>query len=59
VWKYDIMPLLEEQYYGRLSRDQIHARFGLAAIRSAVKGETVSAEGDPEPDELFEEESSS
>jgi predicted Mrr-cat superfamily restriction endonuclease len=59
VWKYDIMPLLEEQYYGRLSRDQIHARFGLAAIRSAAKGETVSVDGDPEPDELFEGESSS
>ena len=34
IWKYDIMPLLEEHYYGRLTRQQIHDKFGLDAIRS-------------------------
>ncbi|GIJ43397.1 hypothetical protein Val02_02830 [Virgisporangium aliadipatigenens] len=36
VWRHDVMPLLEEHYYGRLSRTQIRDRFGLAAIRSRV-----------------------
>ncbi|WP_228542754.1 MULTISPECIES: hypothetical protein [unclassified Micromonospora] len=34
VWRYDLMPLLEEHYYGRLTRTQIRNRFGLAAIRA-------------------------
>jgi 5-methylcytosine-specific restriction protein B len=38
IWKYDIMPLLEEHYYGRLSRKDIHKRFNLAAIRQLVEG---------------------
>ena len=29
VWRYDLLPLLEEHYYGRLTRSQVHARFGL------------------------------
>lgn len=33
VWQYDLMPLLEEHYYGRLNRAQVRDRFGLAAIR--------------------------
>jgi 5-methylcytosine-specific restriction protein B len=33
VWAYSILPLLEEHYYGRISRAQIRDRFGLAAIR--------------------------
>jgi len=56
IWKYDLMPLLEEQYYGRLSRDEIHKRFGLDAIRLIVAG---TGEGKREVaedhDELFEE----
>lgn len=36
VWRYSILPLLEEHYYGRLTRDQIHARFGFEAMRRAV-----------------------
>ena len=30
IWKHDILPLLEEHYYGRLTRAQVHERFGLA-----------------------------
>ncbi|MDI6103405.1 AAA family ATPase [Actinoplanes sp. NEAU-A12] len=37
VWRYDLMPLLEEHYYGRLSRAQIRDRFGLAAIRARIQ----------------------
>ncbi|WP_433827721.1 McrB family protein [Actinoplanes sp. CA-015351] len=36
VWRYDLMPLLEEHYYGRLNRAQIRNRFGLAAIRARI-----------------------
>lgn len=44
VWKHDIMPLLEEHYYGRLSRDQLRDRFGLAALRAGVRGDTDDAD---------------
>ena len=33
IWRYELLPLLEEHYFGRLSREQVHERFGLAAIR--------------------------
>jgi 5-methylcytosine-specific restriction protein B len=33
VWRYDLLPLLEEHYYGRLTRPAVLDRFGLAAIR--------------------------
>ncbi|QGK71598.1 AAA domain-containing protein [Allosaccharopolyspora coralli] len=40
IWQYSILPLLEEHYYGRLTRDQVHARFGLATIqRALIRGE--------------------
>lgn len=32
IWDFDILPLLDEHYYGRLSRDQIRSRFGLTAL---------------------------
>ena len=46
IWKYDLMPLLEEHYYGRLTRQQIHDKFGLAAIRRSVRGEQVASPED-------------
>ncbi|MER5389833.1 AAA family ATPase [Saccharopolyspora sp. NPDC002686] len=33
IWRYSILPLLEEHYYGRLTRDQVRTRFDLEAIR--------------------------
>lgn len=54
VWKYDILPLLEEHYYGRLTRDQIHDRFGLNAIRAVLHGGVLPEATEAEPDELFE-----
>jgi hypothetical protein len=61
VWKFDIMPLLEEHYYGRLTRDQIHARFGLEALRARLGRPSEAFPTEPseqEPDELFAENSS-
>ena len=30
------LPLLEEHYYGRLTRAEVHERFGLAALRRKI-----------------------
>lgn len=42
IWKYEILPLLEESYYGQ-GRD-IEAEFGLDAIRRGLHGRDASAE---------------
>ncbi|MFJ4030029.1 McrB family protein [Paenarthrobacter sp. NPDC089989] len=39
IWKYELLPLLEEQYFGRLSREKIRDKFGLAAIRRKARGD--------------------
>lgn len=36
IWKYELLPLLEEQYFGRLNREQVREKFGLDAIREKV-----------------------
>ncbi len=58
VWKYDLMPLLEEHYYGRFSRDEVQGRFSLQALRARLQGVPTNEEQSDmaEPDELFEEE---
>jgi 5-methylcytosine-specific restriction protein B len=33
VWEYSILPLLEEHYYGRLTRRDVRERFGLDGLR--------------------------
>ena len=33
VWRFDILPLLQEHYYGQMSPTQITGKFGLAALR--------------------------
>jgi len=54
IWRYDILPLLEEQLYGTHTREQVQANFGLDAIRKAVarkKGQVPAVEGaDDEPE---------
>jgi 5-methylcytosine-specific restriction protein B len=45
IWRYDIMPLIEEHYYGRLTRDQIHSRFGLDSIKAALVAVTLQTRG--------------
>lgn len=56
IWKHDIMPLLEEHYYGRMSRDQVHNKFGLDALRSGLAPEVAANQADDElaDDELIE-----
>ena len=54
IWEYDILPLLDEHYYGRLTRDQIRARFGLAVLLKTIHradgavGDEVSDDEDDE-----------
>ena len=38
IWRFDILPLLEEHYYGRLTRAEVHRRFGLEALRQNAAG---------------------
>lgn len=48
IWRYDLLPLLEEHHYGRMSRIAIRERFGLDAVSSALQPEPAPA---TEPDE--------
>ncbi|MFJ2469541.1 McrB family protein [Glutamicibacter sp. NPDC087583] len=32
VWKYELLPLLEEYHFGELDREQVHERFSLEAL---------------------------
>jgi len=47
VWRYDLLPLLEEHYYGRYTREEIHRRFGLDAVLGLV-GVGVDAAESPD-----------
>jgi len=44
VWRYDLLPLLEEHYYGRYTREEIHRRFDLDALLGLVGVATDAAE---------------
>nr|WP_277606043.1 AAA family ATPase [Glycomyces sp. L485] len=49
VWEHDLLPLLEEHFYGRLSRAQVHQQFGLDTIRQAAEATgDDTAPADPE-----------
>jgi 5-methylcytosine-specific restriction protein B len=41
IWRYDLLPLLEEHYYGRLGRSQVRQRFGLQAVRTRASRESA------------------
>ena len=41
IWRYDLLPLLEEHYYGRLGRSQVRQRFGLQAMRTRASRESA------------------
>ncbi|ASN37929.1 restriction endonuclease [Arthrobacter sp. 7749] len=43
IWRYELLPLLEEHYFGRYSRDEVRRRFGLSSIRS--KAEALISRG--------------
>jgi len=36
IWEHDILPLLDEHYYGRLTREEIRSTFGLAALEPSA-----------------------
>lgn len=44
VWRYDIMPLLEEHYYGQKDRDGIRSEFGVTVLRSALPSSSKEAD---------------
>ena len=44
VWRYSILPLLEEHYYGRMTREQVHAMFALDAIRARAESMTSTTD---------------
>jgi len=52
IWRHDILPLLEEHYYGRLNRAELTERFGLAALRRQLgrEQETSAEEAGAETD---------
>lgn len=37
IWQYDILPLLEEHYYGRMSRSEVYKRFSLASLIAEIE----------------------
>jgi len=49
VWKFDLLPLLEEHYYGRMDRGAVHERFGLDALRRQTVRGQEEAEPQPSP----------
>ncbi|WP_284974268.1 AAA family ATPase [Arthrobacter sp. efr-133-TYG-104] len=49
IWKYELLPLLEEQYFGRLSREKIRERFGLEAIRRKARLDSGRTSDVPHP----------
>ncbi len=51
VWQYDLLPLLEEHYYGRLTRAQVQARFGLDATWARLAQAQVATPPESAPDE--------
>ena len=46
VWRYDILPLLEEHYYGRLNRAELREHFGIGAMRAALAKSPTRPEAD-------------
>ena len=36
IWRYDLLPLLEEHYFGRMTRAEVHERFGLEPLRRKI-----------------------
>lgn len=46
IWEYDILPLLDEHYYGRLSRAEVRATFGLSALEPGAVADPDEAVDD-------------
>jgi len=39
IWEHDILPLLDEHYYGRFTRQEVRVRFGLTALVAEAAGD--------------------
>jgi len=50
VWRYDILPLLHEHFYGSKSPDAIDEEFGLASLRKRIE-QRAKADGNSEDSE--------
>lgn len=46
IWRYDVLPLLEEHYYGRMSRSEVFERFSLASLTAQSEPPSASLEDD-------------
>jgi 5-methylcytosine-specific restriction protein B len=41
IWKFDVLPLLEEQFFGRLSRAEVHERFSIDVVWPGIASPTT------------------
>lgn len=48
IWRFDVLPLLEEHYYGRFSRSDVHQRFGLEPLRARLNRDPAAVAGESE-----------
>ena len=46
VWRYDILPLLEEHYYGQMDRQEIRSTYGVEQVRKAALKKAAAANVD-------------
>ncbi len=42
IWRYDIIPLLQEHFYGRLSASEVNARFGIDSLLAEIRATAPS-----------------
>jgi MoxR-like ATPase len=47
IWRHDILPLLEEHYYGRLSRAELLDRFGLPTLQRRLQRDRDTGDEGP------------
>lgn len=47
IWRYELLPLLEEHYFGRLTREDVRERFGLEALDRTVARAHSNRHGGP------------
>lgn len=54
IWEHDILPLLDEHYYGRFTRTEVRDRFGLASLEPAADVSVDAIDDETELDEAQE-----
>lgn len=50
VWRYDILPLLHEHFYGTKSPGVVDQEFGLSSLRDRIERRVTAGEGPAEPE---------